>query len=226
MNHASTLCFDAMMTQDDAEAFHKFIIAKDAYLELEPCDKVCAQLGHIFGRLGNLEYVAGDYEEANKYYQQSANYYEQAIDLDPRPETYCYFAETCVKLKDDRAEELFLEAIDLGSKRACLHYGWFIHQRKDLHSALFYYRLALIHNEELSTDLCAKTIFRIGLVYHQLYLEENNRVYFEKAEIDYQEASRMLVRGQPDALRLLPILRSGLIDAFWAEHKRLEMQDL
>jgi hypothetical protein len=40
MENASSLCFDAIMTYDDA--FAKFHKAKDAYLALEPCDKLCS----------------------------------------------------------------------------------------------------------------------------------------------------------------------------------------
>lgn len=221
MEHASTLCFDAMLTYDDREAFDKFILAKDAYLALELCDKVCSELGHIFNRLGNLEHVAEEHEEAIKYYEQSAKYYEEAVHLNPRADTYCYFAETCVKLKDERAEDLFMQAIELGSKRACLHYGWFLHQRKFLHTALLYYNSALTDNEELSTSLCARTLFQIGLVYHELFLKEHNNGHFESAEIDYEEANNMLVNGQPQALILLPILRSGSIAEFWIQHERL-----
>jgi tetratricopeptide (TPR) repeat protein len=78
MEHASILYADAMAADDDKEAFDKCIMAKDAYLALYPCAKVCSALGSIFKRLGNLEYVAEEYEEAMKYYQQSAEYYEMS----------------------------------------------------------------------------------------------------------------------------------------------------
>ncbi len=54
MEHASNICFDAMLTNDDAEAFAKFHKAKDAYLALEPCDKVYSALGNIFNRLPSI----------------------------------------------------------------------------------------------------------------------------------------------------------------------------
>lgn len=78
MEHASTLYADAMAADDDKEAFDKCIVAKDAYLALYPCAKICSALGSIFKRLGNLEYVAEEHEEAMKYYQQSAEYYERS----------------------------------------------------------------------------------------------------------------------------------------------------
>jgi tetratricopeptide (TPR) repeat protein len=221
MEKASFLCFDAMLTQDDTEAFHKFLEAKNIYLSLERCDKVCSQLGNICNRLGNIEYVADNNEEATKYYTESAEYYEEAVYLNPRAETYCYFAEMCVKIKDPRAEELFIEAIELGSKRACLYYGWILHQKKEFHSALFYYRLALRDNEELSTYLCAKIVFNIGLIYHERFLDLHIQSHFDEAEKNYEEANNMLVTGHHDARILLPMLRSGCIANFWVEHKRL-----
>ena len=78
MEHASTLFNNAMATNDDKEAYDKCIIAKDAYLALYPCAKVCSDLGTIFKRLGNLEYVCEEYDEALTYYQQSAIYYERS----------------------------------------------------------------------------------------------------------------------------------------------------
>jgi tetratricopeptide (TPR) repeat protein len=78
MEQASILFVDAMATNDDKEAFDKCMMAKDAYLALYPCAKVCSDLGTIFKRLGNLEYVSEEYEEAMKYYQQSAEYYEMS----------------------------------------------------------------------------------------------------------------------------------------------------
>ena len=78
MEYASTLFADAMAADDDKEAFDKLIIAKDAYLALYPCAKVFSDLGAIFKRLGNLEYVCEEYEEAMNYYQRSAEYYERS----------------------------------------------------------------------------------------------------------------------------------------------------
>ena len=78
MERASTLFMDAMTTNDDKEAYDKCIIAKDAYLALYPCAKVCSDLGTIFKRLGNLEYVDEGYDDALTYYQQSAIYYERS----------------------------------------------------------------------------------------------------------------------------------------------------
>lgn len=221
MEHASELVFDAIMTYDDAEAFAKFHKAKDAYLALEPCDKVYSALGNIFNRLGNLEYVDDEYDEAKKFYKKSAHYYERSVNLKPAPDTYCYFAEACVKIDDNRAADLFIEAIELGSKRACLHYGWLIHKKKEFHSALFFYRLALRDDEELSTSLHAKIVFNIGLIYHERFMDLHIQSHFDEAEKNYEQANKMLVNGQPDALVLLPILRSGLTAHFWIEHKRL-----
>lgn len=221
MERASFLCFDAMLTQVHAEAFDKFVEAKDVYMTLEPCDKVFRELASIFDRLGNFENDAKNYEEATKYYQQSAEYYEKSIKLKPSHDTYCYFAEICVKLKDDRAPDLFIEAIELKSKRACLHYGWFLHQKKEFHSALFYYRLAIRDNDELSTYLCAEVVFKIGLIYHERFIDLHIQSHFDEAEKNYEEANNILANGHPDALILLPILRSGYISDFWIEYKRL-----
>ena len=221
MEHASNLHFSAIMTYDDAQAFAKFHKAKDAYLALEPCDKVWSALGNIFNRLGDLEYVDEEYEEARKFYKQSAEYYERSVKLKPAPDTYCYFAEACVKINDARAPDLFIDAIELGSKRACLHYGWFLHKKKEFYSALFYYRLALKDEEELSTHLRAEIVFKIGLIYHERFINLHNQSHFDEAEKNYEEANNMMVRGQKDALVFLPILRSGLIAHFWIEHKRL-----
>jgi tetratricopeptide (TPR) repeat protein len=160
-------------------------------------------------------------ERATKYYEDSAKYYEKSVNFKPAPDTYCYFAEACIKLKDNRAPDLFIEAIELGSKRACLHYGWFLHQKKEFHSALFYYRLAIRDNEELSTYLCAKVIFNIGLIYHERFIELHIQSHFYEAEKNYEDANNMLVNGQKDALALLPILRSGSIGEFWSEYKRI-----
>ena len=223
MEYASTICFDAMLTHDDAEAFAKFHKAKDAYLALDPCEKVWDALGNVFNRLGDLEYVDEEYEEATKFYKQSAEYYERSVKLKPAPDTYCYFAEACVKIKDERAPELFIEAIELGSKRACLHYGWFLHKKKEFHNALFFYRLALKDEEELSTYSRAEIIFKIGLIYHERFLDLHIQSHFDEAEKNYEEANNMMVRGQKDALVFLPILRSGLIVRFWNEHKRVTL---
>jgi tetratricopeptide (TPR) repeat protein len=221
MERASFLCFDAMLTHDDAEAFDKFVEAKDVYMTLEPCDKVFRELASIFVRLGNFENKSKNYEEATKYYQQSTEYYEKSVKIKPSPDIYCYFAETCVKLNDERAPDLFIEAIELGSKRACLHYGWFLHQKKEFHNALFYYRLAIRDNEELSTHLCAEVVFKIGLIYHERFMELHIQSHFDEAEKNYEEANNMLVRGQEHAQLFLPMLRSGCIANFWVEHKRL-----
>lgn len=221
MDHASTICFDAMLTYDDKEAFDKFHEAKDAYMVLEPCNKVFRELASIFDRLGNFAHKAEHYEEATKYYEESAKYYEKSVYLKPAADTYCYFAEACVKLKDNRASDLFIEAIELGSKRACLHYGWFLHQKKEFHSALFYYRLAIRDNEELSTYLCAKVIFNIGFIYHERFIDLHIQSHFDEAEKNYEMSNRMLVNGQVDSIVLLPILRLGFVGEFWTEHKRL-----
>jgi tetratricopeptide (TPR) repeat protein len=223
MDHASSLCFDAMLAYDDAEAFDKFMIAKHAYLALNPCDKVYSELGHICSRLGDLEYIAKQYEEATNCYKQSAEYYDKSVTLNPSACTYCYFAEMCVKLKDERAPDLFIEAIELGSKRACLYYGWFLHQTKEFHSALFYYRLAIRDNKELSTSLCAKVIFNIGFLYHERFVDLHIQSHFDEAEKNYEESIKMLVNGQHDALILLPILRSKCVSNFWVEYKRLTL---
>jgi tetratricopeptide (TPR) repeat protein len=92
MEHASILCVDAMATNDDKEAYDKCIMAKDAYLALYPCAKVCSDLGAIFKRLGNLEYVAEEHEEAMKYYQQSAEYYERS-ELIREADRICLFRQ-------------------------------------------------------------------------------------------------------------------------------------
>jgi Tfp pilus assembly protein PilF len=123
-------------------------------------------------------------------------------------------------LNDDRAPNLFSNAIELGSKRACLHYGWFLHKKKEFHSALFYYRLALNDDEELSQYLRAKIIFNIGFLYHERFLELHIQSHFDEAEKNYEEANK-IVEGQDDALILLPMLRSGSIANFWVEYKRL-----
>ena len=223
MEHASNLYFSAIMTYDDAQAFAKFHKAKDAYLALEPCDKVWSALGNIFNRLGDLEYVDEEYEEARKFYKQSAEYYERSAKLKSAPDTYCYFAEACVKINDARAPDLFIDAIELGSKRACLHYGWFLHKKKEFHNALFFYRLALKDDEELSTYLRAEIVFKIGLIYHERFLNLHIQSHFDKAEKNYEEANNMMVRGQKDALIFLPILRSGLIAHFWIEYERVTL---
>lgn len=225
MEHASDILFDAMITYDDAEAFAKFHKAKDAYLALERCDKVYSALGNIFNRLGNLEYVDNEHEEAKKHYKKSAEYYEKSVNMKPDPDTYCYFAEACVKINDNRAADLFIEAIELGSKRACLYYGWLIHKKKEFHSALFFYRLALKDDEELSTSMRARILFNIGLIYHERFVDLHIQSHFDKAEKNYEMANEMansmFVKGQPYALVFLPILRSGLTAHFWIEHKRL-----
>jgi tetratricopeptide (TPR) repeat protein len=226
MERASFLCFDAMLTHDDKEQYDKFIMARDAYLELEPCEKVFRELGSILNRLGDLEYVAefnesSDeyYEKSAKFYKQSAEYYEKSVKLNPSPHTLCYFAETCVKLKDERAPYLFIDAIELGSKRACLHYGMFLHKNKQFPIALFFYRLALKDDEELSLYLRAKVIFNIGFIYHERFINEKIQSHYDEAEKNYEESIQMLVDGQEDANILLPILRSGSVIDFWNVHK-------
>jgi tetratricopeptide (TPR) repeat protein len=189
-------------------------------MALEPCEKVYSALGNIFNRLGNLEYVDEEYEESLKFYKKSAEYYEKSVDLKPEPDTYCYFAEACVKLNDDRASDLFIEAIELGSKRACLHYGWLLHKKKEFHSALFYYRLALKDEEELSTSCHGEIIFKIGLIYHERFIDLHIQSHFDNAEKNYEQANKM-VNGQKDAVILLPILRAGLTAHFWIEYNRL-----
>jgi tetratricopeptide (TPR) repeat protein len=219
MERASFLCFDAMLTHDHTEAVLRFHEAKDAYLALEPSEKVFRELANIFNRLGDFDKT--NYEEAKKYYKESAKYYEKAVKLKPSPDTYCYFAEACVKIKDDRAPDLFIEAIELGSKRACLHYGWFLHKKKEFYNALFFYRLALKDEEELSTYLRARIMFNIGFLYHERFLDLHIQSHFDESEKNYEEANNMLEGGQEDALILLPMLRSGCIANFWVEYERL-----
>uniref|UniRef100_A0A6C0D191 Tetratricopeptide repeat protein n=1 Tax=viral metagenome TaxID=1070528 RepID=A0A6C0D191_9ZZZZ len=223
MDRASFLCFDAMLTFDDAEAINKFHKAKDIYLGLEPCDTVCRALANIFDRLGNFEKDFENYEEATEYYHQSAEYYERTVQLKPDPDTYCYFAEVCVKLNDSRGPDLFTKAIELGSKRACLYYGWFLHQKKEFNAAHNYYRLALEDDEELSTYLRAEIVFKIGLIYHERFINLHIQSHYEAAEKKYKDAINMMVKGQKDALVFLPILREGLIAHFWIEYERLTL---
>jgi tetratricopeptide (TPR) repeat protein len=220
MERASFLCFDAMLAHDDAEAFDKFVEAKDVYMTLELCDKVFRELASIFDRLGNFENDAKNYEEATKYYQQSAEYYEKSVKIKPSPDTYCYFAEACVKLNDDRAPDLFIEAIELGSKRACLHYGWFLHQKKEFHNALFYYRIALNQDPDITIDTQAKIHSNIGLLYHERFITGHYECHLHQAEANYLECLE-LVEDQKDTKELLSILRSGSILEFWSARDTL-----
>lgn len=169
-------------------------------------------------RLAENKY-ANEYE-AIKYYEQATHYGEMMVKLCPSASRYCSFADTCFKANDSRTSDLYLRAIELGSYRACFHYGWFLHHKKEFNSAIFYYHMA---NEDKTVSEClpARITTNIGLIYHERFIMEHNQDDFKQAEIHYEKAIHMIEGHKPEAVIFLPILHSGSINEFWIEHKRM-----
>jgi len=199
-----------------------YITAKNQLMELmehEPTDLGCLYLTFFLCRLAKNN--ANEYEEAMKYYEQAIHYGEIMVKLSPSASRYCCFADICFKANNSRASDLYLRAIELGSYRACFHYGWFLHHKKEFNSAIFYYHMA---NEDKTASECLPTriISNIGSIYHERFIKEHDPDDFKQAEIHYEKAIHMIEgHKNPDALIFLPILHSGSISDFWPEHKRM-----
>ena len=216
---AAAIYFDTIFKSNEQNWVDMYITAKNQLVELmehDPTDLCCLYISFILCVLAKNKYA-----EAMKYYEQAIHYGEIMVKLNPSGSRYCSFADTCFKANNPRASDLYLRAIELGSYRACFHYGWFLHHKKEFNSAIQYYHMA---NEDKTVSKCLPTriIFNIGLIYHERFIKEHDTDDFKQAEIHYEKAIHM-VEGhkEPDALIFLPILHSGSIDEFWIEHKRI-----
>lgn len=216
--------FNAMFPINDEKRIDLLTTAKNGMIplmDLNPTDLGCLYLSDILSRLGKIKYEDKEYEEATKYYEQSTHYGEIMVKLCPSASRYCSFADLCFKANDPRASDLYLRAIELGSYRACFHYGWFLHNKKDFNSAIFYYDKA-IEDKTISKCLPARITGNIGSIYHERFIKEHNQDDFKQAEIHYEKAIHMIEgHKDPTACILLPILHSGSINEFWIEHKRM-----
>jgi tetratricopeptide (TPR) repeat protein len=200
--HAYDLHILALNTPDKHFLLHQ---AKDAYMALEPSEKVYTNLASLLVTLEN--YIA-----AQEIYDIMVKEYPSDI-------TFLNYGNLCYKLKDyKKSEELFLQAIELGSKKALNNYAWQLHGQLHFHNALFYYRLAL--KGEITDSMRANVLSNIGLLYHERFLTQHYPSQYHEAEANYLQCLELLP-DQPDVNELLPILRSGSIIDFWiARDKR------
>jgi tetratricopeptide (TPR) repeat protein len=200
--HAYDLHILALKTPDKHYLLHQ---AKDAYMACEPSEK-------LYRNLASLLVTLESYDAAQEIYDIMIKEY-------PSDSTFLNYGNLCYKRKDyKKSEELFLEAIKLGSKKAFNNYGWQLHGQGYFHNALFYYQLAL--DGEITDAMRANVLSNIGMMYHERFLTQHYPSHLHEAEANYLQCLELLP-DQPDVIELLPILRSGSIAEFWdARNKR------
>jgi len=191
----------ALETPDKHFLLHQ---AKDAYMACEPSEKVYTNLASL---LVSLE----SYDAAQEIYDIMVKQY-------PSDSTFLNYGNLCYKLKQyKKSENLFVEAIERGSKKALINYGWQLHGQQHFHNALFYYRLALTH--EISDTTRANILSNIGMLYHERFLTQHYPSHLHEAEANYLQSIEIV--ADESAIELLAILRSGSITDFWiARDKR------
>ena len=200
--HAYDLHVLALETPDKHYLLHQ---AKDAYMMLDPCEKVYVILASLLVKLES--------------YADAEEIYEIIIKTYPSASAFLNYGNLCYKLKEfKKSEELFLEAIERGSKKALGNYGWQLHGLKQFHNALFYYRLALKGENTLAFQ--ANVISNIGMIYHERFITEHYETHYHRAEANYLQCLE-LVEDYKDAEEMLSILRSGSIAEFWAARDAL-----
>ena len=194
--HAYDLHMLALDTPDKHYLLHQ---AKDAYMSLEPSEKVYTNLSSL---LVTLE----SYDAAKEIYEITLKHYPSAT-------AFFNYGNLCYKMKDyKKSEELFIEAIELGHKKALVNYGWQLYVQRKFHNALFYYRLAL--KDEISDKTRANLLSNIGMLYHERFITDHYSNLYNEAEVHYLQ-SLELIPDQKDTNELLSILRSGSINDFW-----------
>lgn len=228
----SAIYFKAMFSLDDngciddneISCVDRFTTAKNELIELlenEPTDLGYLYLSDILSRLAKIKKEEKEYEESKIYYEQSTHYGEIMVKLCPSASRYCSFADLCFKANDPRASDLYLRAIELGSYRACFHYGWFLHHKKEFNSAIFYYHMAC-EDKTVSKCLPARITGNIGSIYHERFIKEHDPDDYKQADLHYEKAIHMIEgHTDPTAVIFLPILHSGSINKFWVEHKQM-----
>jgi Tfp pilus assembly protein PilF len=193
--HAYDLHILALKTPDKHFLLHQ---AKDAYRMLEPCEKVYINLASL---LVNLE-----------SYDDAAEIYEFLIKTYPSESVFLNYGNLCYKLKKfEKSEDLFLKAIERGSKKAIVNYGWQLHGQRYFHNALFYYQLAL---KDVSVESRANIISNIGMLYHERFITQHYEHHFHEAEANYLQSLELV--NEKEVEEMLSILRSGSITDFWA----------
>jgi tetratricopeptide (TPR) repeat protein len=194
----------ALETPDKHYLLHQ---AKDAYMALDPCEKVYINLASLLVKLES-------YADAKEIYEIMINTY-------PSASVFLNYGNLCYKIKEfKKSEELFLEAIERGSKKAIINYGWQLHGQQQFHNALFYYRIALNQDPDITIDTQAKIHSNIGLLYHERFITGHYECHLHQAEANYLECLE-LVEDQKDTKELLSILRSGSILEFWSARDTL-----
>ena len=200
--HAYDLHIHALKNPDKHFLLHQ---AKDAYMALEPSEKV-------YKNIASLLVTLESYDAAQEIYDIMVKQY-------PSDSTFLNYGNLCYKRKEyKKSEEFFLQAIELGSKKALNNYAWQLHGQRHFHNALFYYRLAL--ESEITDNMRANVLSNIGLLYHERFLTQHYPSHYHEAEVNYLQSLELLP-DQADVNELLPILRSGAIADFWiARDKR------
>lgn len=167
--HAYDLHVLALETPDKHYLLHQ---AKDAYMILEPCEKVYVNIASLLVKLES-------YADAEEIYQIIINTYPSAT-------AYLNYGNLCYKLKEfKKSEELFIQAIELGSKKALVNYGWQLHGQQQFHNALFYYRVALNQNPDITIATRINILSNIGMLYHERFITEHYESHYHNAESNY-----------------------------------------
>jgi len=201
--HAYDLHMFALQTPDKHYLLHQ---AKDAYLALEPCEKVYNNLASLLVKLES--------------YDDAKEIYDIMIKLYPTASTYLNYGNLCYKIKEfAKSEELFIEAIERGSKKALVNYGWQLHGQKQYHNALFYYRLALNQDSDITIATRVNVLSNIGMLYHERFITEHYETHYHHAESNYLQCLE-LVEDYKDAEEMISVLRGGSIVEFWAVHNK------
>lgn len=196
--HAYDLHALAVETPDKHFLLHQ---AKDAYRMLEPCEKVYVNLASLLVKLES--------------YAEAEEIYEIIIKTYPSASAYLNYGNLCYKLKEfKKSEDLFLEAIERGSKKALVNYGWQLHGQKQFHNALFYYRVALNQDPDITIATQANVLSNIGLLYHERFITGHYECHLHNAESNYIQSLELL--DKKDVEEMLSILRSGSIIEFWS----------
>ena len=194
--HAYDLHMYALKNTDKHYLLHQ---AKDVYMMLDPCEKVYVNLASLLVKLES--------------YADAEEIYEILIKTYPSASAFLNYGNLCYKLKEfKKSEDLFLEAIELGSKKALVNYGWQLHGQTQFHNALFYYRLAL--KGDITEKFRANILSNIGMIYHERFITEHYECHLHNAESNYIQSLEL--DGEKDVEELLSILRSGSIAEFWA----------
>jgi tetratricopeptide (TPR) repeat protein len=198
--HAYDLHICAIKNPDKHYLLHQ---AKDAYMSLELTEPVLTNLISILLLLESYYAVQEIYDILIKHY--------------PSQDAYLNYGDLCYKLKNfKKSEELYIEAIELGSKQALINYGWQLQGQSRFHNALFYYRVAL-QEPEPDNELRAKILFNIGLIYHERFMISGYHTHYHDAQTNYIQSIELMPHNN-NASKLLNVTDS---DDFWDLHNTL-----